>query len=129
MSSYLLSFLYVGLGGFLGAIMRYGATLITAGHSITVPWGTLLSNLVGCFAIGALAALAAEVETISPEARLFLATGLCGGFTTMSSFVYELNQYLRNGELLIGAAYFGATLAGAMLLFYLGSAAVLLIRG
>ena len=129
MTSAVLPFVYVGVGGFVGAVLRYGATLLTAGHATTVPWGTLISNLAGCFVIGMLAAFASEVEVVSPEARLFLATGLCGGFTTMSSFVYELAQYLRSGEILIGSAYFGSTLVGAMLLFYLGSSLVLLTRG
>ena len=129
MTSTVLPFVYVGLGGFVGAILRYGATLMTAGYSLTVPWGTLISNLVGCFVIGVLAALSSDIDAVSPEARLFLATGLCGGFTTMSSFVYELAQYLRTDEILIGSIYFGATLVGAMLLFYLGSSLVLLIRG
>jgi CrcB protein len=102
---------------------------MTAGYSLTVPWGTLISNLVGCFVIGVLAALSSDIDAVSPEARLFLATGLCGGFTTMSSFVYELAQYLRNDEILIGSVYFGATLVGAMLLFYLGSSLVVLMRG
>ena len=128
MASAVLPFFYVGLGGFIGAILRYGTTLLTAGYSLTVPWGTLISNLVGCFVLGVLAALASDIDVVSPETRLFLATGLCGGFTTMSSFVYELAQYLRNGEVLIGSVYFGGTLIGAMLLFYLGSSLVLLLR-
>ena len=128
MANAVLPLVYVGLGGFVGAVLRYGATLATASFSLTVPWGTLISNLAGCFSIGVLAAFAADVDTVSPEARLFLATGLCGGFTTMSSFIYELAQYLRNGEMLFGAVYFGATLIGAMLLFYLGSSLVLLLR-
>ena len=128
MANAVLPFVYVGLGGFIGAALRYGATLLTSGSTLTLPWGTLISNLVGCFAIGMLAAFASEIEAVSPEARLFLATGLCGGFTTMSSFIYELAQYLRSGEILLGSVYFGATLVGAMLLFYLGSSLVLLLR-
>ena len=121
-------FLYVGLGGFIGAILRYLASLLTSGLSVVVPWGTLISNLLGCFVIGIIVALAADSDAISTEARLFLATGLCGGFTTMSSFVYELSQYVRSGELLLGSLYFGATLIGAVVLFYLGSTLVLLVR-
>lgn len=128
MSSTVVPFLYVGFGGFIGAVLRYLASLLTSGLTLVVPWGTLISNLLGCFVIGIVAALAADSDAVTPEARLFLATGLCGGFTTMSSFIYELSQYIRSGELLIGATYFAATLVGSILLFYLGSSLVLLLK-
>jgi CrcB protein len=128
MGASLIPLIYVGIGGMLGAVARYLATLATAGISLTLPYGTLISNLAGCFLIGIVAALAAEGDLLSPEARLFLATGFCGGFTTMSSFVYELAQLLRSGELYFAAAYFGLTLVGAMVLFYLGSVTVVLLR-
>ena len=67
MASAVLPFVYVGLGGFIGAILRYGTTLLTAGYSLTVPWGTLISNLVGCFVLGVLAALASDIDVVSPE--------------------------------------------------------------
>lgn len=124
----LMPLLYVGAGGFIGAVLRYLASVATAGFSMAIPYGTLISNGLGCFAIGALAALAADTEAVSPAARLFLATGVCGGFTTMSSFVYELAQYLRSDQFLLGAIYFGATLVGSILMFYAGSVLVALIR-
>ncbi len=124
----LIPFLYVGLGGFVGAMMRFGASLATAGWSISLPLGTLVSNGLGCFLIGVLASVAAATDAVSPNARLFLATGLCGGFTTMSSFVYELAEYLRTEDYLMGALYFGATIVGSVLMFYLGSVIVSLAR-
>lgn len=128
MGASLIPLVYVGIGGMFGAVARYLATLATAGISLTMPWGTLISNLAGCFFIGVIAAFAAEGDLLSPETRLFLATGFCGGFTTMSSFVYELAQFLRSGELYFAAVYFGLTLVGAMVLFYLGSMTVVLLR-
>ena len=128
MSTSFVPVIYVGLGGMLGAVARYLATLATAGTSFALPFGTLISNLAGCFLIGVIAAFAAEGDLMSPETRLFLATGFCGGFTTMSSFVYELAQYIRSGEMLYASLYFGLTLIGAIALFYLGSAAVVLLR-
>jgi len=128
MSASLVPMIYVGVGGMLGAIARYLATLATAGMNFALPYGTLISNLAGCFLIGVITAFAAEGDLLSPETRLFLATGFCGGFTTMSSFVYELAQYLRSGEMFFAGLYFGLTLVGAMVLFYLGSIAVLLMR-
>lgn len=129
MSPGLLAALYVGLGGFLGAIARYLLSLASAGFSLALPWGTLLSNALGCFALGVIVALAGDGELIPPGARLFLATGFCGGFTTMSSFVYELAQYARTGELMLAAFYLGATLAGSFTLFYAGLALVRVARG
>ena len=57
---------------------------------------------------------------LSPALRLLLATGFCGGFTTMSSFVYELGQYVQDKEYFFASSYFVATLAGAGLAFVLG---------
>ena len=86
MSKMLMPIVYVGLGGFLGAVLRYLTTLATPGISITFPYGTLVSNLLGCFVIGIIATLAMGTTLLSTEARLFLATGVCGGYTTLSSF-------------------------------------------
>lgn len=123
-----LPLVYVGVGGFIGAVMRYLASLVTAGFSIVIPYGTLISNVLGCFMIGVIAALTADTETLSPNARLFLATGICGGFTTMSSFVYELAQYVRTDQHLMAAVYLGMTLAGSILMFYLGTVLVAVAR-
>ncbi|MDX1488202.1 MAG: CrcB family protein, partial [Acidiferrobacterales bacterium] len=84
--------LYVGLGGLLGAILRYLTTLGGLKFSLVFPYGTLASNVVGCFLIGMIAKLATDTDLLSSEARLFLATGLCGGFTTLSSMMYELAE-------------------------------------
>ena len=124
----IIPFLYVGLGGFIGAVLRFGASLATAGWSVALPFGTLISNVLGCFVIGVVAAMAAATDAVSPNARLFLATGICGGFTTMSSFVYELAEYLRSSDYLMGALYFGVTIFGSVLMFYLGTILVSLAR-
>ncbi len=92
--------------------------------SISFPHGTLWANLLGCLAIGAIATLATATEALSPSMRLLLATGVCGGFTTMSSFIYELMQLLRESEFYLAAGYLGLTLVGCALMFVLGSLAV-----
>jgi|WetSurMetagenome_2_1015567.scaffolds.fasta_scaffold00119_31 fluoride exporter len=127
MSRLFTSFLLVGLGGMLGSFLRYGMTLVTRDASISVPWGTLLSNLAGCFLIGAVAGLAEARAVLSGEARLFLATGLCGGFTTLSSLVYELQKMLADREIALASLYFGATFAGSFTAFFIGFTAVRLI--
>lgn len=111
----------VGVGSMLGGLSRYGMTLVTQNASaFSLPWGTLISNLAGCLVIGLLAGVGSRSELLSTELRLLLATGFCGGFTTMSSFVYELGQYVQDKEYFFASGYFVATLAGAGLAFLLG---------
>jgi CrcB protein len=112
---------WVGLGGAAGAMLRYAASLAFAGTAMALPWGTLFANLTGCFGIGVLAELVARGMSVTPEARLFLATGLCGGFTTMSSFIYELAGLWREGATLLASAYLLATLVGSAVCFGLGA--------
>ncbi len=94
--------LLVGVGGFLGAILRYaasGAVQRLAGFS-AFPYGTLAVNVVGCLAIGALAGAVESRQILGPDARLFLMIGLLGSFTTFSTFGYETLSLLRDGALL-----------------------------
>jgi CrcB protein len=120
-----LPFVYVGVGGFAGAMLRYSVSLGLQQYSIVLPYGTLLANFIGCFVIGVIAQIAENTEILSPETRLFLATGFCGGLTTLSSMIFEFAQLLREGELFYGSVYFLATFSGAFLSFYMG---ILVIR-
>jgi CrcB protein len=114
-------FIFVGVGSMAGGMSRYGLTLITQNISaFTIPFGTLISNLAGCLLIGIIAGIGGKTELMSTEMRLLLATGFCGGFTTMSSFVYELGQYVQDKEFFFASSYFVATLAGAGLAFVMG---------
>jgi len=117
----LLSLSLVGLGSLLGGVSRYGLTLATQNAAaFSLPYGTLVSNLAGCLLIGLIAGFSGRTDLLSTELRLLLATGFCGGFTTMSSFVYELGQFVQDKEYFFASAYFVATLAGAGLAFALG---------
>ena len=117
----LLPLLLVGLGSMLGGVSRYGLTLATQNvAAFSLPYGTLISNLAGCLLIGLIAGFSGRSELLSTELRLLLATGFCGGFTTMSSFVYELGQFVQDKEYFFASTYFVATLAGAGLAFALG---------
>jgi len=117
-------FLVVGVGGFIGSAMRYALSLFGQRFSVTFPHGTLWSNLLGCLVIGVVTALAAKTEALSPTLRLLLATGLCGGFTTMSTFTYETFKFVQASEYLYASGYFVLTLAGCAAMFCLGMAAV-----
>lgn len=96
----------IGAGGFVGSLLRYwlsGLAQEVARDSL-FPWGTLAVNLLGCAAIGVLAQLAEARGAFSAETRLFLATGLLGGFTTFSAFGSETLQLLRDAERALAAA-------------------------
>ena len=127
---HLVPVLVVAAGGGVGSALRYLLSVFAQRQAIVFPHGTLWANLLGCLAIGAIASVAARSEVLSPTLRLLLATGLCGGFTTMSSFVYELMQFVREGDYLLAAGYFGLTFLGCVLMFWLGSFAVrIALRG
>ena len=82
--------LIVGTGGFLGSVARYLTQLLMERllHS-AFPWGTFAANIAGCFIIGLVYAISERGGLLSPEWRIFLTVGFCGGFTTFSSFAYN----------------------------------------
>ncbi|NLG00252.1 MAG: CrcB family protein [Lentisphaerae bacterium] len=123
----LTSFLLVGCGGFVGSALRYAVTLLGHRVSLFYPHGTLWANIGGCLLLGVLTALAGRSETLTPQVRLLLATGLCGGFTTMSSFTQEVIFFIERTAYLHAAAYMAATLLCCMGSFCVGLYGVLLI--
>jgi len=120
----LINAMAVAVGGAAGSLCRYGCSLLLQRQSLVYPMGTLAANWGGCFVIGALAQLLAPSPVLSTEVRLLLVTGFCGGFTTMSSLIYELGQFLRDGEYGHAAAYLVMTLVGCVLLFGAGAGLV-----
>ena len=93
------SFLIVGIGSFIGGTLRYGiSTLMKQVCHQGFPWGTLLVNLLGCLVIGVLYALFSKYSSLSNPWCLLLTTGLCGGFTTFSTFANESMQMLQQGN-------------------------------
>ncbi|MEZ4647453.1 MAG: fluoride efflux transporter CrcB [Candidatus Eisenbacteria bacterium] len=93
-------FLFIALGGAIGACCRYAVTLLASRiwPEQSLPIGTLGANILGCLCIGVLAGLAESRLALSPEARSFLFVGLLGGFTTFSSFGLETFLLLREGN-------------------------------
>ena len=89
----------VALGGFLGAVARYGATLaLPAGF----PWGTLAVNVAGSFALGVLLYEARLVERVSQRTRLVVGTGFLSSFTTYSTFAVETTALAATPTLALG---------------------------
>ena len=114
------SILYVGVGGFLGSVFRYLiAHYVKTGWSTVFPAGTFIVNLVGSFLIGIIIA-ATLTEDLNQQARLLLATGFCGGFTTFSSFSFEFFSLLQNGHTGYAFLYAGSSLVLGLLLVWLG---------
>ncbi len=109
--THLSQLVYVGAGGCLGAMTRHllGGVILHRSGNWNFPLGTLIINLVGCLAIGLLGGLAERHHSFSPEARLFLVTGLLGGFTTFSAFGFETLYLLRRGEWGFAATYVGVS--------------------
>ena len=101
----LLNCLLVVLGGGVGACLRYLIGLIPLKEPFTFPVKTLLINLLGCFVIGLIAALAVKNSSISPKTVLFIKTGLCGGFTTFSTFALETETLIKTGHIGIALLY------------------------
>ncbi|MBT3346034.1 MAG: fluoride efflux transporter CrcB [Gemmatimonadetes bacterium] len=106
---YVTHILFVGLGGCIGAACRF--LLSSAVQRLmplaVVPWGTLVVNVVGCALIGVLAALAESRAILSDPLRLFVFTGVLGGFTTFSSFALETLRLTRGGDVLHGLVHIG----------------------
>ncbi len=90
----------VGIGGGLGAICRYliyEASLVMVANA-WLPLGTLIVNISGCFVIGLLGGISETRELFSPEIRALVFVGFLGGFTTFSTFGYEIFFFIRNGQ-------------------------------
>ena len=93
--------LWVALGGALGSLARYfGTELVTALAGSAFPWGTVLVNISGCALIGALAGGGALMPRSVPPSfiREFFIIGICGGYTTFSSFSLQTFQLLESGH-------------------------------
>jgi CrcB protein len=93
--------LLVALGGAIGSLARYGLSLAMTPYSQALPWGTITINILGSFIIGAFGTLTlAHGRFPVPEgARLFVMIGLCGGFTTFSSFSLQTLDLMRAGAM------------------------------
>ena len=116
----------VGIGGLAGSILRYLVALVFSTRAAAnFPYGTLAVNLVGCLLIGMIFAITEKGDLLSPEWRILLTTGFCGGFTTFSTFSYESIRLLQDGEILLVTLYVGGSVVAGLLLTYLG---MLLIR-
>ena len=121
--------LLVGIGGFIGSVARYklGGWLLHLTAQEKFPYSTFAINIIGCLIVGVLAALAEKHELFGPGARLFLFTGLLGGFTTFSAFGLETMFLLRRGEPWIAALYVVASVVLGLVAVLIGIKGVYLL--
>jgi fluoride exporter len=114
--------LVVGIGGFIGTVLRYLVTRFFQLASFSAfPWGTFVVNITGSLLIGIIWGLSEKDNLLSTEWRLFLTVGICGGFTTFSTFSADTAILLQNKEWLNLVLY-------PSLSFFLGLAAVFMGR-
>jgi CrcB protein len=115
------NFFLVGIGGFIGSIARYYVSKLNLQYDLfSIPVGTLTVNVLGSFIIGILTGISAKSELLSAEWRLFLMVGLCGGFTTFSSFTNENLMLMHNGQFLTVLIYTSVSIILGFIAVYLG---------
>jgi len=110
----------IGIGSFIGGILRYLTTVfIQTKFLSTFPYGTLTVNILGSLIIGIVFGLSEKLN-LSPEWRLFLATGICGGFTTFSAFSLETMSMLQEGQYFYSIGYVTLSILFGLLAVFLG---------
>lgn len=117
--------LFIGGGSFLGGIARY---LVKVGcgklfPAATLPLGTIVANVAGCFLIGLFYGIASRHTTMSQDMLMFLTVGFCGGFTTFSTFMNENMSMIQGGELFNSLLYAVLSLVLGLAFLYLGTLA------
>ena len=112
-----LKFAVVGLGGAIGAMLRYAISCIP--YKGTFPVLTLITNLTGAVLIGVIVGLASQ-KKISDSTQLFLKTGICGGYTTFSAFSLETVQLFQGGQSFQGLLYLLFSVAGCIAGVWIG---------
>lgn len=113
--------LLIGLGGFVGSVARFLISkLNTRIDWLSIPLGTLTVNVIGSFLIGFLIGISEKSPVLTVELRMFLMVGLCGGFTTFSSFTGENLMLMRNGQFLPLFLYTGLSILLGFAAVYFG---------
>lgn len=112
------NFLLVAVGGSIGAVLRYSISLMFPNQSF--PYSTLIINLVGSFLLGIILAMGLRNDTMPAGTRLFLATGICGGFTTFSGFSAENLDLLQVGKYNLAFVYIIASVVGGIVATWFG---------
>ena len=119
----------VCVGASAGALLRWWLSILLNHTFPAIPPGTLAANLVGGYIVGVAIGLVGVHPTLSPEWRLLIITGFCGGLTTFSTFSAELVSLLQEGRALSALGAIGAHLLGSVAMTCAGLATVAWARG
>tara|TARA_R110002096_G_scaffold200639_13_gene384770 strand:- start:25620 stop:26003 length:384 start_codon:yes stop_codon:yes gene_type:complete len=114
--------LFVGIGGFLGAVCRHLlAGAVDRWQTLSgFPWGIFAANIIGCLLIGVFFGYSVNVKSVTEETRLLLTTGFLGSLTTFSTFSLQTLELLRAGQVGLGLANIGASIVVGLLAVWLG---------
>ena len=113
--------LYAALGGAIGASLRYGVNVASMSmFGAGFPWGTMFVNVAGSLVMGGLIAVMADVWVTSQQMRVFLLTGILGGFTTFSAFSLDFVTLYERKEYGLAMAYAGGTVALSLVAIFAG---------
>lgn len=112
--------LLVGLGGGIGSMLRYASSLLIGPKLF--PYATLSVNIIGSFIIGIVFAISLKDQAFSNTWKLFIATGICGGFTTFSAFSIENMSLLQSGKYGLAFTYIALSLVLGIAATWLGYA-------
>ncbi|CAB3731445.1 fluoride efflux transporter CrcB [Castellaniella hirudinis] len=118
----------ISIGSVIGALTRYGLSLSMNALVPAIPMGTLASNLIAAYIVGAAIAFFAAMPNLSPAWRLFVITGLAGGLSTFSTFSAELLTLLRDGRLGWSAGMLALHVCGSLAMTALGMVTISLVR-
>jgi len=114
------SIIAISLGASLGALLRWVLGLSLNRYFPAIPPGTLAANLIGGYIIGLAVASFASFSSLTPEWRLFVITGFCGGLTTFSTFSSEIVTLLQQGRPLVACGAAAIHLSGSVLMTLAG---------
>lgn len=114
----------VALGSAIGGVARYLMTFLVQPRNVAFPFGTLAVNIVGCFLIGVIAQYSLGQGRLSPEMRVLLISGFCGGFTTFSTFSFEGLELIQAGAWPRAALYALTSVGVGLAAVWAGTATV-----
>lgn len=122
------SILIVGFGGFIGTVARFLISRYFQFNSTSgFPWSTFIVNITGCLLIGIIYGISEKSNVLSPEIRLFMTVGICGGFTTFSTFSNDTFLLIREQEWFQFALYTSLSVFVGLMAVYAGRLFIKLI--